>query len=82
MRALLIVLTALLTLAALAVVPLALGAFAGLNPAAPAALRLLSAVEGTLAGRAHLGLETFWRGVVYLGGCSALVWLAAYIKPR
>lgn len=81
-RALLILLTILFALAALATVPLALGAFAGLNPAAPAALRLLSAVEGTLSGRVHLELETFWRGVAYLLGCAGLVWLAAYVKPR
>lgn len=73
----------LFALLALACAPLALAAFAAVNPGAPGALRLLSAVEGTLAARAPLGgLDPFWRGLIYLALCAAFVWLAAYLGSR
>lgn len=80
--------TGLLVLLAFALAPLSLAAFASLNPGASDALRLLSAVEGTLAQRVRYdayalsALDGFWRGVVYLALTSASVWLAAYLKPR
>ena len=82
MRILLSILTVLLALLAFAWAALSLGAFAGLNPAAPGGLRLLSAIEGTLATTARVPLETFWRGVAEVVLAGASMWLAAYIKPR
>ncbi len=80
------ILTALLALAGLAVAPLAIAAFAGINPAAPDALRLLSALEGTVSAvvmtRFHFTLDAFWRGAAYMGVACLLIWLAAYVKPR
>lgn len=82
MRIFLGILTVLFSLAALLVAPLAIAAFASINPAAPDALRLLSAVEGTLAARLHLSFDAFWRGSAYMGLACGLIWLAAYLKPR
>ena len=75
--------TWLFALLALVCAPLCLAAFAGLNPGAPGALRLLSALEGALAVRAALqGIDPFVRGLGYLVLTGAFVWLAAYLKPR
>ncbi|ADV68513.1 conserved hypothetical protein, precursor [Deinococcus maricopensis DSM 21211] len=75
-------LTVILAVLAFGCAALSLGAFAGLNPASPSALRLLSAVEGTLASGAHLPLEAFWRGAAEVVLAGVCMWMAAYIKPR
>lgn len=88
MRVFLFVLTVLLTLLGLALGPLSLAAFASINPSVSDALRLLSVVEGALAGRLSLGgldlgaVDAFWRGLAYLGLACGSIWLAAYVKPR
>lgn len=88
MRVLAALATLLFALLGLALAPLSVAAFASLNPNVPGALRLLSALEGSLAARAvYAGhalsaLDAFWRGVAYLGLCALCVWLAAYLKPR
>ena len=82
MRIVLGILTVLLTLAGLLVAPLSIAAFASINPAAPDTLRLLSAIEGTVAARLHFTLDAFWRGAWYVGVACLLIWLAAYVKPR
>ena len=80
------IMTVLLALAGLAVAPLAIAAFASINPAAPDGLRLLSALEGTVSAlvmtRFHFMLDAFWRGAAYVGLACLLIWLSAYVKPR
>ncbi len=71
------------SLLALACAPLSLAAFAGVNPGAPSLLRLLSAVEATLAARVSLqGVDPFWRGLTELALSALFVWLAVYLWPR
>ncbi|MBB6099139.1 hypothetical protein HNR42_002575 [Deinobacterium chartae] len=78
-----IFLTLLLGALSLAAVPLSIAAFAGLNTAAPDLLRLLGALEATLAGRVGLaGLEPFWRGLLYMGASALLMALSVWSKPR
>ncbi len=75
-------LTLLLTLAALVLAALALGSLASLNAAVPPLLGAMSAAEGLLAGRLHVPLDAFWRALGWAGLCCVTVWLAAYLKPR
>ena len=80
--------TVLLALLGFVFAPLALAAFASINPSVSEALLLLSAVEGTLASRLTFGswtlasLDAFWRGLAYLVTACACFWGAAYLKPR
>ncbi|PYE53493.1 hypothetical protein [Deinococcus yavapaiensis] len=63
--------------------PLALAAFAHVNPSASDALRVLSVAEGLLARRVGAsGIDAYFRGLMYLGLSCALIWTAAYVKPR
>ena len=82
MRPFLVVLTLLLTLAALVLGALAMGSLASLNAAVPPLLGAMSAAEGLLAGRLHVPLDAFWRALSWAGLCCVMVWLAAYVKPR
>ncbi|GGJ86537.1 hypothetical protein [Deinococcus aquiradiocola] len=82
MRAFLILLTLLFSVAAVMLAALSLGSVASLNSAVPASLGALSAAEGLLSGRLHIPLDAFWRSLAWAGACCACVWLAAYLKPR
>lgn len=63
--------------------PLALAAFAHVNPSASDALRVLSVAEGLLASALGAsGVDSYFRGLAYLGLSCALIWIAAYVKPR
>ena len=63
--------------------PLALAAFAHVNPSASDALRVLSVAEGLLARSVGAsGVDSYFRGLAYLGLSCGLIWLAAYVKPR
>ncbi len=85
-RAFLIVLTVLFTLAALTLAALALGSLASLNAGSLPLVSALSAAEGLLSGRLtgwlHLSLDAFWRALAWAGLCCLCVWLGAYLKPR
>ncbi|WP_145975270.1 hypothetical protein [Deinococcus gobiensis] len=78
MRALAWILTLLLLLLGLGLAALALGAFASLNLAAPLWLRSL----GTLGSLALGGGNGFTHAVVLSVLASAVLALAAYLKPR
>ena len=81
-RVFLVLLTLLLILVALALAGLAFGSLASLNAAVPPLLAAMSAAEGLLAGRLHVGLDAFWRALGWAGLCCLCVWAAAYLKPR
>ena len=81
-RPFLVVLTLLLTLAALVLAALAMGSLASLNAAAPPLLGAMSAAEGLFAARLRVPLDAFWRSLSWAGLCCVTVWLAAYVKPR
>lgn len=78
MRALAWILTALLLLAGLGLGALALGSFAALNLAAPLWLRSLGTVSTLTLG----GTGGFARALTLSLLASALLGLAAYLKPR
>ncbi len=86
LRPVLILLTVLLALLALACAALFLGALASLSASGSPQLAALAAGETLLSGRLfpRLGLapDAFWRGLLWALSACVCTWLSAYLKPR